>query len=173
MKRTPFKRKPTSSFKARRKRLRVVGHSDTAEVKRNIQDLVRAIVIARDGGCIFRNLYDYLHGQPPCGGYAKDGHLILQADHLLSRSNSATYADTRLIVCVCKGHHGWKSVGNNLRKAQYDALVKTLLPPDRVKLWEACEADSWRAHRTGIYDWKMAEIALTAELTKLTAKELL
>jgi hypothetical protein len=31
-----------------------------------------------------------------------------QADHLTTRANSATYADTRLIVCACKGAHGWK-----------------------------------------------------------------
>jgi hypothetical protein len=86
-------------------RLRVAGKSDIAEVKRDIQDLARNIVIARDGGCILRGVF----GIPVCSGYAKDGHLILLADHLITRGNAATYADTRLIVCLCKGHHGgWK-----------------------------------------------------------------
>jgi hypothetical protein len=127
---------------------------------------VRAIVIARDGGCILdpmratslyfksaRSLGLNPLGVPPCNGYAKDGHLILQADHLLSRGNSAAYADTRLIVCLCKGHHGWKSVGSNLRKKEYDAIVRQLLSPDRVTLWDRCEQDSWRPKRTGAYDW--------------------
>lgn len=72
----------------------------------------------------------------------------------------ATYADPRLVVCVCRPCHAWKSLGSNLRKAQYDALVRALLPADRVSLWDRCEADSWRPARTGAYDWKLAEIAL-------------
>lgn len=144
-------------------KLRVAGHSEVAETKRNIQALLRDIVIKRDGGCILRNvgispLYPY------CNGYAKDGHLILQADHLISRGNAATYADSRLVVCVCKGHHGWKSIGSNLRKRQYDEIVRQLLPPERVKLWDACERDSWRPHRAYAADWKLAEAALKAEL---------
>ena len=39
-------------------------------------------------------------------GFRNDGQLILQADHVITRANSATYAETHLIVCVCKGHHG-------------------------------------------------------------------
>jgi hypothetical protein len=80
-------------------------------VKQRIQDLVRDIVIKREGGCIFRGDVPNPEGWtiPTCNGFAKDGHLILQADHLITRANSATYADTRLIVCLCKGHHGWKS----------------------------------------------------------------
>jgi ubiquinone/menaquinone biosynthesis C-methylase UbiE len=75
-----------------------------------------------------------------CGGYAKDGHLILQDDHLITRANAATYADTRLIVCLCKGHHGWKK----WHEREYIALVRTLLSHERVKLWDACERDSWK-----------------------------
>jgi hypothetical protein len=81
----------------------------------------------------------------------------------------ATYGDSRLVVCICRSCHGWKSLGNNLRKAEYDALVKTLLPADRAKLWEACEADRFTPHRTTAYDWKMVEVALRAELAAQTA----
>jgi hypothetical protein len=77
------------------------GKSDVALIKDDIQAYCRDIVILRDGGCIFRNEPGHV-----CSGFAKDGHLILQADHLITRANSATYADTRLIVCVCKGIHG-------------------------------------------------------------------
>ena len=140
--RTPLKAKT---------RIRVVGKSDTAEIKRNIQALLRQIVIKRDGGCVLRHIR-----------HCAD--TVLQADHLITRANSATYADSRLVVCVCRSCHAWKSLGGNRNKAQYDALVKTLLPPERVKLWEACELDSWRPHPTRTADWKLAELALRQEL---------
>lgn len=128
--------------------------SDTADLKKEIQGLVREIVIIRDGTCILRNLR-----------HCTDE--VLQADHLITRSNSATYADTRLIVCICRSCHAWKSLGGNLRKGQYDALVKTFLPKDRIELWDRCEQDSWRPARTGAYDWQMAIVALKAELKAL------
>jgi hypothetical protein len=46
----------------------------------------------------------------------------------------------------------------------YAPYVRTLLPKDRVDLWDRCEADSWRPTRTGAYDWKLAEIALKRQL---------
>lgn len=151
----------------RRTKLRVVGHSETSDIKQEIQDLCRAIVIARDGGCIFRNQYAWMaQGSiPACGGFRiSDGELILQADHLITRANSATFADTRLIVCVCQAHHGWKSLGSNARKAQYDELVRTLISPERVALWDRCEQDSWRPKRTSAMDWKLQLAALKNEL---------
>jgi hypothetical protein len=99
----------------KRTKLNVVGTSDIAAIKREIQYVAREIVIARDGGCILRDLhYD---GIPECNGYAKNGQLVLQADHLITRGNAATFADTRLIVCICKGHHGWKSLGSKRTQA--------------------------------------------------------
>lgn len=142
----------------KRVRLRLQSHSETAELKREIQAIARDIVIIRDGGCFLRNVRR-------CNGVP--GLAVLQADHLLTRSNSATYADTRLIVCVCKPCHAWKSLGNNARKAQYDTLVKKLLPPARVKLWEKAETDSYRPHRMGTYDWLLELTALKAELAAL------
>ena len=129
--------------------LNVVGHSDTAQLKEAIQVELRRIVIARDDGCVLRDSYDV----PSCGGYANDGHLILQADHLITRANSATFADPRLVVTVCKAHHGWKSVGSNRNKSQYDAAVRKVLSEERVRLWDACEKDSWRPARTSASDW--------------------
>jgi hypothetical protein len=139
------------------------GTSDTAKLKDEIQALVRAIVIKRDGACIFRNSYD----APSCNGFDKNRRLILQADHLITRANSATYADTRLIVCVCKGHHGWK----NWHKPEYDALAKELIGPARTALWQRCEEDSWRPKRTGAYDWKIAIAALKQELRQMEPVE--
>ncbi len=150
------------TFKKRGGKLRVKGDNDTAVLKDEIQYLVREIVIIRDDGCVFKKEKGHI-----CTGFAKDGHLILQADHLLSRANSATFADTRLIVCVCKGIHGWKSVGNNLRKTEYDERIKKLLPIERVKLWERCEQDM-HAHKTYKPDWQMSIVVLKRELTELS-----
>ena len=44
------------------------------------------------------------------------------------------------------------------------ALVKTLLPKDRVELWEKCEKDSWNPVRTTAMDWKLSLILLEKEL---------
>jgi hypothetical protein len=120
----------------------VKGVSDTAELKEEIQRLVRDIVMIRDGGCIPRDE----SGVPACSGFRRDGEQILQADHLITRANSATYADTRLIVCVCKGHHGWK----HWHEREYNAFLKEqVLSPEIVALWERCERDSWKPVRTG------------------------
>lgn len=151
-------------FLRRNTPLAAKSQSETALIKDRIQDVARLIVIERDGGCILRHLQ--YRDFPACGGYAKDGHLILQADHLVTRANSATFADTRLIVTLCKAHHGWKSLGSNARKAQYDELVKGILPADRVELWERAERDSWRPHRNYTSDWK-AELAYLESLLKV------
>ncbi len=176
----------------RRVTLKRESESDTALIKKEIQRLAREVVIKRDGGCIFSDQRGHhidipkvenyskdtvIFGGdtlplgevatfivPPCNGYAKDGHLILQADHLVSRSNSATYADTRLIVCVCRGHHGWKSVGGNLRKKRYDAIVRQLISPERVALWDKMEASSWKPTKVV---WALELAALKQELARM------
>lgn len=135
-------------------KLRKQSKSPTAQCKQRIQNLLREIVMARDGGCILRFVR-------PCGG--EIGQATIQADHLLPRSNSATYADSRLVVCVCKSCHGWKQWW----KEEYDALVKTILPKDRVALWDRCEKER-QAHRPkqGI-NWFLTEKVLEMELKKL------
>lgn len=125
--------------------------SESALTKDAIQAMVRAIVMKRDGGCILRD-------------YRPNHTSILQADHLITRSNSATYADTRLIVCVCTGCHGWK----HWHKEEYDALVKSILTPDRVQLWTRAEAASWQPHRKYTYDWKIELAALKQEYLNTT-----
>lgn len=150
-----------------KKKLQVKGHSDTATIKDEIQAVVREIVIARDGGCILRNVF-FADG-PNCGGYRKDGELILQADHLVTRANAATFADTRLVVCLCKAHHGWKSVGSNLRKKQYDEIVRTLISPERVALWDRCEAESWKPNRSAANNWSLTLAALKQERVRIGA----
>lgn len=130
----------------KRTRLRLVGVSTTTEQKNEIQALVREIVMKRDGGCVLRKIRN-------CNDPVK------QADHLVTRGNSATFADTRLIVCLCRSCHGWK----HWNKEEYDNVIRQVLSPERVKLWDACEKDH-QAHKTYKPDWKMAILALKQEL---------
>ena len=139
--------------------MRSVGKSETTRLKQEIQKLVRAIVIIRDGGCILRDCKE----APRCAGFNKKGELILQADHLITRSNSATYDDTRLIVCVCKGHHGWK----HWHQKQYEDVVRSLLPEERVVLWDDAEKDSWKPTHRVSADWRMSIVVLCEELARL------
>lgn len=134
--------------------MRTTSLTKSAQLKKDIQALLRQIVMLRDKACI------------RCGVPVGTEGVVFQADHLLSRAHSATYADARLVVCICRNCHGWKSLGSNLRKAQYDEYVKTVLPKERVDLWERCERDSWRVARKGSYDWALAKVALEQELKK-------
>lgn len=151
----------------KRTKLKVVGDNNTATLKKEIQALVRLIVTYRDGGCVLRHLRH-------CGGVAgviqqttEDGRLVLkimsqnviQADHLITRANSATFADTRLIVCLCKGCHAWK----HWNEKAYEKLVRLTLPNDRKNLWDRCE-EARQAHKTTKMDWKMEILALKKEL---------
>ncbi len=75
--------------------LKTKGDSEVAEVKKRVQALLRAIVIITDGGCVLRHYTE----AGACGGYRKDGELILQAEHLITRKNSISFGDLRNIVC--------------------------------------------------------------------------
>ena len=135
-------------------KFRVKGVSDIATVKDDIQRVLRSIVIARDDGCIFRNVRN-------CGG--EIGKAVLQADHLITRGNNATYADHRLVVCVCRSCHFWKKYN----KERYDELVKTLIPKESVELWKRCDQDRFTPHRKGAYDFQLELVALKQHLSKI------
>lgn len=172
MKRSGFKRKPGKSMKRtplvsktglkqgtgqlRRTKLRVVGHSTTSELKRDIQAILRQIVIKRDGGCILRNYPE----SGACGGYRNDGELILQAEHLHTRSNGASYADSRLAVCLCSRHHiFWKPQYSDT----YYEIVRKHIGPERTKLLDAVKND----HRPHKMDWKLEKMGLEQELKQM------
>ncbi len=160
MKRTSLKRKTPfsrSSVPLRRTKLRIVGHSTTKQIKDEIQAILREIVIKRDGGCILRHYPET--GQ--CGGYKKDGKLILQAEHLHTRSNSASFADYRLVVCLCKRHHiFWKPQHSD----EYYQIVKKHIGKERTNLLKAIQSD-YKAHKM---DWKLERLALDQYLKKLS-----
>ena len=139
----------------RRTPLASKGKSDTALLKKEIQALLRQIVMKRDGGCILREVR--------CGHEIGTPGIVFQAEHLVERSNSATFADSRLVVCICKNCHGWKHFKKS-NHDQYDALVKSIIRPERVALWERAEADSWRPKRTSAHDWRLEIVALKQEV---------
>jgi glycogen synthase len=132
----------------KRTKLNVRGTGEVSVLKDDIQKLLREIVIARDGGCILRRLRN-------CDDE------VLQADHLITRANSATYVDSRLVVCLCRACHGGFK---KWHKEQYDAMVKTLLPEHRVELWEKCEKERWIPQITTAHDWKLSKVLLEKEL---------
>lgn len=142
----------------KRTTLKIKGDNNTATLKQEIQALVRLICAYRDGGCVLRGLRH-------CGGEAvvEDGKIIsnnvIQADHLITRANSATFADTRLIVCICKNCHGWKK----WNEKSYEKLVRVTLPNDRKNLWDICE-EQRHAHKTKKMDWRLELINLKREL---------
>lgn len=155
MKRTPLLRK--TPWKYVRKKLRVRHPSDTNDIKDEIQATLREVVIRRDKKCI-------LYGKKCFNQYGDPG-VVWQAEHLIERSNSATYADLRLVVLVCKNCHGWKHFTKS-NHDQYDEWVKQVLPPERVTHWERCRVERWRASKV---DWKLELVALKQELFKLSS----
>lgn len=145
----------------KRTKLKVKGDNDTAVIKQKIQDILRLIVTHRDRGCILRN--------ERCGVTAvvdEDGKIsasssFIQADHLITRANSATFANYHLVVCVCNGCHAWK----NWNKNEYDELVKSVLPKKTVQMWELAE-EYRKAHKTSKMDWNMQLVGLQLTLKK-------
>lgn len=136
--------------------LRRSGVSDVSKVKREIQALLRDIVIQRDGGCILRRVR-----------HCTDE--VLQADHLITRANSATYANPDLVVCLCRACHGGYK---KWHEKEYDALVKTILPKERVDLWEKEEKKriSGFTCRMTLADWKIEKAVLTSILRMNNAR---
>lgn len=158
LKRTPLKR---SSKPMRRSAIRVAGHSTVSDLKEEIQALLREICLLRDGKCVLYGI--------KCGHEVGMEGMVWQAEHLIERSNSATYADSRLVVLVERSCHFWK----HLKKSnhdQYDEWAKSKMPPERVKLWERCARDAWMPKRTGESDWRLAIVVLKQELAALKAK---
>lgn len=176
MKRTPLKRKtPLKSYSGftskpivkqretglRRTKLRLVGQSSKTELKNEIQAILRAIVILRDGGCFLRHYSKNIESNyVSCSGKRKDGDLILQAEHLHTRGNASSFSDSRLVVCVCQRHHIYYKPQFTV---SYNELAKTYIGEKRSKLWEAVRLDR-SPHKV---DLKLEKLALEQELKKL------
>ncbi len=154
LKRSGFKIKPRKPLK--RTKLHLVGHSTTAELKAEIQELLRQIAIKTYGTCVLSKYSEA--GQ--CGGFDKQGNLILQAEHLNSRSNTATFGDPRNIVLLCKRHHiFWKPQNSAL----YWELIRKIIGEKRYE-WYQKARDDKRPYKV---DLKLVKVALIQELNNL------
>lgn len=137
----------------RKKGLRMRGISDESVLKDMIQAKLREVVIKRDGGCVLR---DYPE-TGRCGPYKANGELVLQAEHLNSRSHAISFADSRLAVCLCQRHHIYWKPQNSQR---YWEIIEGEIGPTRWELFKKVRADRM-SHKV---DWKLALIGLEQEL---------
>lgn len=156
--RIPLKR---STKPLRRTKIRVVGKSDASELKREIQALLREGVMIRDGGCFLRFFDEEITPQyRSCGPTKANGDMVLQAEHLHSRSNMSSFADLRLVVCCCQRHHIFYKPQHS---AEYNSFARKFIGPERAKLWDRVAAD----HRPYKVDLKLAKIALEQDIARL------
>ena len=98
-----------------------------------------------------------------CGGYRKDGELILQAEHLVSRERSVSFPDMRNIVCLCFFHHSFFKRKNG---ALYWDLVEKHIGRERWG-WIQKVLRDHKAYPMSVYDWSKCETALSSELKQL------
>lgn len=141
----------------KRTKLRVKGHSEMSEIKQEIQDELNTLVKLRDGGCILRHWPE----TGSCGSRpTKDGHLIQQAEHLHTRANGASYADSRLVVCLCERHHIFYKPQYSDR---YYEIVRQIIGPERSALLDRVKADR-SPHKM---DWRLELLGLKNEVKKL------
>ena len=147
--------KPTRKVKKPR-RLRMRGVSDPSILKEEIQSVLRQIAIIRDGGCVFRMFPE----TGKCGGYRKDGNLILQFDHLNTRAKMVSFSDPRLGICVCKRHHLYYK---KQFPAQYERCAIQVIGITRALLLNKIREDR-SPHKV---DLKLELIALRQELGRL------
>lgn len=150
MKRTAFKRKSNT---LKRTKLRMRGISETSVLKDEIQATLREIAIIRDGGCVFRKFPQ----TGACGGYAKNGNLILQFDHLNSRVHASSFSDPRLGICACKRHHIFYKPQY---PAEYEKCAVQAIGKERAELLYKVRADR-SPHKV---DLKLELICLRKEL---------
>lgn len=161
MKKTPLKRGnkqlKRTPFKKKYSRLNTRSTSETSVIKEEIQALLRQICILRDSGCVLRHYKE----TGACGGYRKDGELILQFDHLNSRTHSISYGDPRLGVCLCQRHHiFWKKQN----PALFMDIIRKHIGKERSNLLDKVIADK-NAYKM---DWKLVKVGLISELNKLS-----
>lgn len=143
----------------RKSPLRRKSKTPVAKLKREIQSLLREIVIARDGGCVLRAFSE----AGECGGYRNDGELILQAEHLNTRERNISYGDSRNIVCLCMRHHFYfKKQHSRL----YWELIEKVIGQERWKWLKRVEADR-KSYAMGEYEWSKIKLFLIEELKKL------
>lgn len=163
LKRSTFKKKAYNPLK--RTKLSTVGHSPTSELKRKIQAVLRQIVVLRDGGCIMRHYRNEISSEyQDCGGFSNTGKLVLQAEHLHTRSSARAFSDTRLIICLCKRHHGNYKPEHT---GEYYSIVRKHIGKERSDLLTEVQNDT-KPHKV---DLNKELLRLKEELKKYEFKQ--
>src|SRR3990167_2884907 len=139
-----------------KKQLNKQSKSPQALLKRQIQALLREIVIKRDLTCVFQNYPE----SGKCGGYRKDGELILQYDHLHSRIHALSFSDSRLGICVCLRHHFYYK---KQYPAEYEKIAIEVIGKDRAELLYKVRADK----KPYKINWQLEYAGLPQELNML------
>lgn len=134
----------------KRSKLRRKSKTPRALLLEEIQALLRAIVIKRDGGCLLR-------------GYNNCTE-ILQAEHLITRTNMATYGDLRNVVCLCTYHHLFYKKQHS---RMYWSLIRRKIGETRWAWIELAEADK-SAHKV---DLQLVKVVLQHELIHTLDKQ--
>lgn len=151
MKRSYFKPKPRKPLK--RTKLRVKGTSTTTQLRDEVQSYLRAIAIKRDKTCVMSKYPE----TGKCGGYRKDGELILQFDHLNSRTHASSFSDPRLGILVCQRHHIYYK---RQYPFEYERCAIDEIGKKRAELLYKVRADK-KAYKV---DLKLALVGLKQEL---------
>ncbi len=140
----------------KRTKLRLVGKSTSTELKKDIQALLREIAILTYKTCVLSKYPE----TGACGSYKANGELILQAEHLNSRSHTATFGDMRNIVLLCQRHHiYWKPQNSQ----KYWELIEKIIGKERWQWYKRATEDR-RAYKV---DLLLVKIGLEQDLAKL------
>ena len=164
----PIKRS-TGKIK-RNKPIPKLGKSPVSVVKRDIQKQLRLNAIERDKTCVIsQHLDDVPENWKVCGKLRKDGELIVQAEHLCSRAQSACYADMDNIVLVCMRHHFYFKTQ---RAPIYWDIIRKHIGEERWAKVKAWEKDT-NVYRRSAEDWRniLKEITPTTLLEELQVKK--
>lgn len=140
-----------SGFLKRRTPLKKQSDSSVSKLKRDIQAKLRQRAIERDGSCVIGQYQHWLPFQyQECGPHRNDGELILQAEHLVGRANSASYADMDNIILLCMRHHFFFKKQHG---ALYWELVRKHIGEARWAKVQQYELDHFPHHFVK-QDWK-------------------
>lgn len=126
----------------RRKPIPKQGKSNLSKIKRQIQAKLREKAIERDETCTIGKYPSFLpQNWLLCGSYRSDGELVVQAEHLVSRGNSASYGDMDNIVLLCKNHHIFFKKHH---PALYWEIIRKHIGEERWAKVQKWEAESWK-----------------------------
>lgn len=123
------------------------------QAKKKIQDKLRERAIERDGSCVVGKYPHFLPYQwHACGPHKKDGSIIVQAEHLVGRANSASYADMDNIVLLCLRHHFFFKQQHG---ALYWEIIRRHIGEERWAKVQDWEANKQPTHMVAA-DWRSA-----------------